>query len=88
LNYVASKIRTAPVLCKIQMYWKKPPQRILRWPLPSKEGTYCTHLAGFYEDDMSPWVLSSIHIQRFACSVGQRYVKELAFCTAAARTDI
>jgi hypothetical protein len=45
-------------------YRKKPPQRILKWPLPSKAGTYCTHLAGFYEDDMSPWVLSSILIQR------------------------
>jgi hypothetical protein len=26
--------------------------------------TYCTHLAGFFKDDMSPWVLYSIHIQR------------------------
>ncbi len=26
--------------------------------------TYCTHLAGFFKDDMSPWVLPSIHIQR------------------------
>ncbi len=27
--------------------------------------TNCTHLAGLFKDDMSPWVLSSIHIQRF-----------------------
>jgi hypothetical protein len=27
--------------------------------------TYCTHLAGFYTDDMWLWVLSIIHIQRF-----------------------
>jgi hypothetical protein len=26
--------------------------------------TYCTHLAGFFKDDTSPWVLYSIHIQR------------------------
>jgi hypothetical protein len=32
--------------------------------MPSKAGIYNTHLAGFYEDDMSPWVLSSILIQR------------------------
>jgi hypothetical protein len=27
--------------------------------------THCTYLAGFFENDMLPWVLSSIHIQRF-----------------------
>ncbi len=31
---------------------------------PPNQCTYCTHLAGFYTDDTSPWVLSSIHIQR------------------------
>jgi hypothetical protein len=30
----------------------------------SETGTYYTHLTGFYEDDMSPWVLASINIQR------------------------
>ncbi len=32
---------------------------------PLNQCTYCTHLAGFYTDDTSPWVLYSIHIQRF-----------------------
>ncbi len=32
--------------------------------IPSNLCTYCMHLAGFFKDDMSPWVLSSIHIQR------------------------
>jgi hypothetical protein len=32
--------------------------------IPSKLCTYCTHLAGIFKDDMSLWVLSSIHIQR------------------------
>jgi hypothetical protein len=36
---------------------------MLRWPLPCGTGNYNAHLAR--EDDMSPWVLSSIHIQRF-----------------------
>ncbi len=27
---------------------------------PPNQCTYCTHLAGFYTDDTSPWVLSSI----------------------------
>jgi hypothetical protein len=31
---------------------------------PPNQCTYCTQLAGFYTDDTSPWVLSSIHIQR------------------------
>ncbi len=31
---------------------------------PPSQCTYCTHLAGFLTDDTSPWVLSSIHIQR------------------------
>ncbi len=32
---------------KFQIYRKKPPQRILGWPLPSETGTFYTHLAGF-----------------------------------------
>ncbi len=31
---------------------------------PLNQCTYCTHLAGFYTDGTSPWVLYSIHIQR------------------------
>ncbi len=58
-----------PSTGKIQIYRKNPPQRILSWPLPSKAGTYNTQLAGFYEDDMSPWVLSSIHIQRSTSNI-------------------
>ncbi len=32
--------------------------------LSPNQRTYCTHLAGFYTDDMSPWVLSSMYTQR------------------------
>jgi hypothetical protein len=32
--------------------------------IPSNLCTYCTYLAGFFKDYMSPWVLSCIHIQR------------------------
>jgi hypothetical protein len=48
---------------KIQIYRKKPLQRILRWPLPSKTGTYsiiCIWLS-FYEDDLLPWVLLTVN---------------------------
>jgi hypothetical protein len=33
--------------------------------IPSSLCTYCTHLASIFKDDMSPWVLPNIHIQRF-----------------------
>jgi hypothetical protein len=32
--------------------------------IPSNLCTYGTHLAGFFKDEVSPWVLYSIHIQR------------------------
>ncbi len=82
LNYLF-KTTHSPSTGEIQIYRKKPPQRILRWPLPSKAGTYSSHLAGFYEDDMSPWVLSSILIQRMWHSgdredaVPRQWTKEL-----------
>ncbi len=68
LNYLF-KTTHSPSTGEIQIYRKKLPQRILRWPLPSKAGTYSTHLAGFYEGDMLPWVLSSILIQRIYPSI-------------------
>ncbi len=37
---------------------------MLRWPLPSDTGNNIRNWLDFYEDDMSPWVLFSIHIQR------------------------
>jgi hypothetical protein len=44
-----------------QISRKKSPQRIFRWPLPYKTYIYFTHLV---EDDMMPWFLSDILIQR------------------------
>jgi hypothetical protein len=43
--------------------------------------TYCTHLAGFDKDDMSPWVLSSILIQRSKLSCRERgfQMKSISF---------
>jgi hypothetical protein len=41
--------------------------------MPLETGNYYTHLAGFYEDDMSSWVLSSIHIQQLMVLVPYRY---------------
>jgi hypothetical protein len=32
---------------EFQIYRNKPPQRMIRWPLPSQTGNYYTHLAGF-----------------------------------------
>jgi hypothetical protein len=32
--------------------------------LPQNQCKYCMYLADFYTDDTSPWVLSSVHIQR------------------------
>ncbi len=49
---------------EFQIHRNKSPQRIFRWPLPSETGNYYTRLSGFHEDDMLPWVLSSVHIQR------------------------
>ncbi len=44
------------------------PQSMLRWPLPFATGIIIRSWLDFYEDDMLPWVLSSIHIQRHRLS--------------------
>jgi hypothetical protein len=66
LGWYLFKTMNSPSTGEIQIYRKKPPQRIFRWPLPSKEGTYSIIpiWLDFYVDDMSPWVLSSIPVQQ------------------------
>jgi hypothetical protein len=63
LNYISSKLSTAQY-CKIQIYRKKPPQRILGDPCRLTQVLMICIWLDFYKDDMLPWVLSSIHIQR------------------------
>ncbi len=41
------KTMQSPSTGEIRIYRKKPPQKILRWPLPSKAGTFYMHLARF-----------------------------------------
>jgi hypothetical protein len=68
LSYLLSTFAT---VVKKHIYKNLPPQD-KSWgedvnkqtEFPLNQCTYCTHLAGFYTDDTSPWVLYSIHIQR------------------------
>jgi hypothetical protein len=62
-----------PSTGKIQIYRKKPPQRILGEPCRLRQVLMIRIWLHFYEDDMSPWVLSSIHIQRLRVSKNQEF---------------
>jgi hypothetical protein len=39
--------------------------------------SYCTHMAGIFKDDMSPWVLSSIHIPRIGPNFFTQFLKSI-----------
>ncbi len=57
--------------------WREDVNKQTEFPL--NQCTYCTHLAGFYTDDTSPWVLSSIHIQRFQHTRLKGEMKQVAW---------
>jgi hypothetical protein len=61
---------------KIQIYRKKPPQRISRWSRPSKKSTYCTHLAGF---------LSRQHVTLGSVQYPRATVRNLLLCSLSLR---
>jgi hypothetical protein len=55
---------------KIQIYRNKPPNKSQDDPCRPRKVIIVRIWLDFYDDDMLPWVLSSIHIQRAIPSCG------------------